>query len=387
MTAGSRGQPIMAVLLAAGILTAGCGTAAPAAARRAVAPPAPLASSLVTLGGAWAVVPMGANPAFWQLVVLPAADGHWSLATPPGAATNGGLVIADLGGRSLVSGIRPSQHLAFSPLAATADDGKTWSPGILGARLADVPDALAAAADGGLFALLTDGTVEQSSSSTGGSGWTVAITARALAASPAGRPCGVTELTAVAFGGPGIPLLAAACARPGTAGVFALVGGVWRAVGPALPASLAGRVVTVLRLATAGATTVALLAAGTGPQTVLLAAWTSDAGARWALSPPLAIGAAAIQSSGLGSGGAVTVLLSGGSSQAAQALGGPGAAWRPLPTPPAGTLTLVAGSAGQFDALAARGTTKLTDWRLDPRSGAWRAVQTISVPIQFGSSG
>jgi hypothetical protein len=34
---------------------------------------------------------------FWQLFVRPAATGKWRLATPPGVASNGGLVVASPG--------------------------------------------------------------------------------------------------------------------------------------------------------------------------------------------------------------------------------------------------------------------------------------------------
>ena len=42
--------------------------------------------------------------------------------------------------------------------------------------------------------------------------------------------------------------------------------------------------------------------------------------------------------------------------------------------------------ADQVEALAAKGT-KLTVWQLDPSAGTWTSVQTITVPIQYGSSG
>ncbi len=375
-----------ALLLSAGILTAGCGAARaahPAATRATMAPPS-LTTSLVTATGTWAVVPMGGSPAFWQLLRYPAPGGGWSLVTPPGVADNGGLVLADLGGRSLVAGFRPSQALAFSPLATTGDGGKTWSPGILDAGLADVPDALAAGADGHLLAVLNDGMAEESASSTT-SGWSALTSQDALAASRAGRKCDLRALTAAAFSPSGIPLLAGNCVRPGTAGIFAAAAGskgrTWHAVGPALPQSLAGGAVTTLRLATIGGRTVALLATGTGPAASMLAAWTGDGGAHWTLAPPLSLGGAQVRSSGLGAGGAVWLTLSTGRAETISASGG---SWRALPALPAGTAGLTLGSAGQVDALATDGT-KLTDWRL--HATAWHVAQIINVPIQFGSSG
>lgn len=374
----------VALLLAAGILTAGCGKAQAAHPSAAAATPAPpsLSTSLVTAAGTWAVVPMGGNPAFWQLLRYPAKGSGWSLVTPPGVADNGGLVLAGLGGQSVVAGFRPSQDLAFSPLAITGDGGKAWSPGLLNAGLADAPDALAAGADGRLLALLSSGVVEQSANSTGTSGWTRLTSRDALAAAPAGKECGLRALTAAAFSPSGIPLLAGTCARPGTAGIFAGTAGIWREVGPTLPRSPAGRAVTTLRLATGGGQTVALLTAGLGPAATVLAAWTSDGGAHWALGPPLALGGAQVRSSGLGADGAAWVILSG---DRAEATNGPGATWRQLPALPVGTAVLAASTPGKFEALAPDGS-KLTGWRLDLRTTAWEIAQTIHVPIQYGSS-
>ena len=127
---------------------------------------APLATSLVTAQGTWATAVMGGSAAsrnnFWQLFVRPAGASRWSLVTPPGVADNGGLVAAGgAGGTSLLVGVRPSQHLTFSPLAMSGDAGKNWTPGLLDAALADVPGAIAVGASGRALALLQDGSIEQ----------------------------------------------------------------------------------------------------------------------------------------------------------------------------------------------------------------------------------
>ena len=162
---------IRRAVLAAGLLTAlaaGCGSqAAPVALPSITVRTAPLATSLVTAQGTWAVAVMGGlsrpqQNGFWQLFVRPAGASNWSLVTPPGVADNGGLVAAGAaGGTSLLVGVRPSQHLAFSPLAASSDTGKSWAPGLLDADLADVPDAMAVGASGQALALLHDGGIEQ----------------------------------------------------------------------------------------------------------------------------------------------------------------------------------------------------------------------------------
>ncbi|HEV8277510.1 MAG TPA: hypothetical protein VGQ26_17710 [Streptosporangiaceae bacterium] len=273
---------------------------------------------------------------FWQLFVRPAGTGRWRLATPPGVASNGGLVVAGLGAGSVVAGFRPSQDLSFSPLAFTHDNGAAWKPGLLDSALADVPDALAAAPGSGrLLALLANGGAELSRP--GGTAWTRLAARQALAASAAGGRCGLGRLTAAAFSPSGVPLLAGSCARPGTAGVFAYAGGTWHPVGPALPASYARQKATVLRLTTASGTTMALLAAGTGSAARLLAASSTGSGAQWALSQPLPLHSAGITSASFGPGGAVAIVLTGGHGEA---LTGTAAAWRPLPALPPGTVTL-----------------------------------------------
>jgi len=340
---------------------------------------------MVTAAGTWAVVVMGGPVAqennFWQLFVRPTGSSAWKLVTPPGTADNGGLVLADADG-SLITGFRPSQYLTYTPLTLTRDGGRAWSSaGPLDGALANVPDALAAApGTGTLLALLTDGTAELAAP--GYANWTTLATQRSLAATPAGRRCALQDLTAAAFAPPGIPLLGGSCGRPGTAGIFASTGGTWHAAGPALPAALASQPVQVLRLTSTQSSTVALLAAGTGPAASLLAAWSSDGGSHWVLSPPLRLNGAALSSASFGPGETAAIVLNG---SRGEAVTGPGVPWRALPALPPGTAALAAGPAGGFDALAVD-RTKMTAWQLVPRSIAWAKAQVIEVPIQFGSS-
>jgi hypothetical protein len=383
----SQRTRLVPLLLAGTMLAVGCGSAAHQSGGPSgpVQPPS-LSTSLVTTTGTWAVAVMGGSAAehnnFWQLFVRPAATGKWRLATPPGVASNGGLVVASPGGPSVVAGFRPSQDLSFSPLATTHDNGTAWTPSLLDAALANVPDALAAAPGGAhLLALLASGGAELSGP--GGTGWARLATRQTLAASAAGRQCGPARLTAAAFSPAGAPLLAASCTHPGTAGIFAYTSGAWRLAGPTLPASYARQRVTVLRLTTTAGTTMALLAVGTGSAARLLAAWSTGSGTRWALSPPLPLHSAKLTSASSGPGGAVAVMLAGNH---AQAITGPAGTWQPLPALPPGTATLAPEPAGGWDALAVHGT-RLTVWQLPPGHTAWATSQTISVFIQFGSSG
>ena len=371
--------------LALALLAAGCGSSAarPAGTPPPVPAPLSLATALTSAATAWATVPMGAPSGpnqFWQLFMLTGPGGRWSLRTPPGVATNGALVLAAQRGPTLVTGIRPSLDLGFSPVTATLDGGGTWSSLPPEPGFADVPDALAAAAGGQLIALGADQAVQAAVSQQ--AAWTTLITGKALAATAAGRRCALTGLTAVAYTPAGSPLLAGTCGRAGTAGVFTRRGGTWQLAGPALPAALSGRPVQVIRLSRVGGRDVALLQAGTGASAVLLAAWTGD-GRNWALSPAFGLSGSRAVSASFGADGAVAVVLSGGRGVT---VGGPGAAWRLLPPLPAGQAVVLALPAdGPADLLAAVGST-MAVWQLAGRPARWARIQTIKVPIQYGSS-
>ena len=386
-----RARPAAALALAAVAFLAGCSSAAPATSGPAPeAPPAGtpfLATSLATTSGTWAVVVMGGSVAtndnFWQLFVRPAGSSMWKLVTPPGTPDNGGLVLAAGDAQSLITGFRPSQYLTYTPLIITRDAGQVWSSADpLDAAVANVPDALAAApGNGDLLALLTDGTAK-SAAAPGYTSWTTLATQQSLAATPAGRHCGLQDLTAAAFAAPGTPLLAGGCGHPGTAGIFAGAGGTWSAAGPTIPAALAGQDITVSRLTQTAQGLAALLTAGTGPSASVLAAWSADDGGHWTLSPPLALDGAALASASFGPGGTAAVITT---ANRGEIIASTGSSWRPLPPLPPGTAALAPGPGGAADALAVhRGT--LTVWRLAPAATSWTRVQAINVPIQYGSS-
>ena len=380
--AGAAALLACAGLACAGLI-AGCGSQ-PAGVTGAGPPPptAPLSTSLITAQGAWAVAVVGGPDAgneFWQLFFRPATSGRWSLVTPQGVADNGGMVAAG-GDAYLVVGFRPSQNLTFSPLATSTDTGRNWTPGLLDARLADTPGAIAVGPSGRALALLQDGTIEAATAGSSAAGrWARLTTLKALGASAPGRACGLEGVTAVSFGPDGYPMAAGSCARPGPAGVFTDAGGTWRSAGLALPAG--GRV-RVLGLTSLAGGNMALLAAGNSQY----AAWWD--GTRWTVSAPVTAGG--VRAAGFGSGGSAWLLLGGG--QPETVAGVAGSTWRALPPVPGGTEvlvppetgTLAPGAGGSYDALAVAGS-RLTVWRLT--QGAWAKVQQIAVPVQYGSSG
>jgi hypothetical protein len=358
---------LVAVAIAGAGALAGCGAAAPATSAPESQQPvtAPLATSLSTAQDSWAILPMAANPAFWQVFVRPTASRSWRLVTPPGVADNGGLVAAGTGG-TLTVAFRPSQGLTFSPLAMSANGGGAWSTGLLDASVASTPGALAASGSQ-LLALLDNGAIVTSSNA--GGTWRTLASAGALAASPAGRKCGAVGVTEVSFGmSQGEVLAAGTCNAAGT-GVFAYSAGAWRQLSVPVSGSVV-RMMPGLVLVVSGAR--------------LYAAWETASG--WPVSAPLAAGSV-VSSGSLGPDGA-WVLLPG---RHAATITGPGRPWRSLPVVPAGTVVLAAGPGGAVDALAVSGS-KLTVWRLGGGSAGtdaateWSAIQTIGVPIQYGSS-
>ena len=404
-----RRGAVLALLWAS--LAAGCGSqVAPATTPALQVQTAPLSTSLVTPQGTWAATVMGGSAAaennFWQLFVRPAGASRWSLATPEGVADNGGLVATSgAGGSSLLVGFRPSQGLTFSPLATSSDTGRSWTPGLLDAGLADVPDAMAVAPSGQTLALLHDGGIE-AAATTGAAAagqWSRLATLATLAASAPGRSCGLVAVNAVSFSQNNVPMAAGSCVRRGVAGVFADTGGRWQAAGPVLPAGFGGDQVQVLGLVRTGLANAgggdtgggnaALLLAGND----LLAAWSD--GGRWTVSAPVAAAAGdepgdepgdeqGVRAAGFGADGSLWVLLGG---DRAETVSGPGASWQALPPVPAGTQVLVpAGTAtlapgsGGYDALAVSGS-RLTVWQLT--GAAWARAQVINVPIDYGSSG
>jgi hypothetical protein len=388
------------------LLAAGCGSSPSDGAARPAAPRTlPLATSFASSAGSdWAIVEMGGSAAqeenFWQLFVRSSATSQWRQATPLGVADNGGLVVASPGGASLLTGFRPSQDLTYSPLAASSNNGASWSAtGPVSPGLASVPDALAAGPGGQVVALTGGGGVQLGSGS--GATWKRLSSVTVMAATPAGRACGLTGLTAAAFTSSGTPVLAGSCSRAGTVGLFTsadlsgassaghdVTSQAWQAAGPSLPASLARDDIDVLRLAAAGSGLVALLRAGAGPQASLVAAFwqpsSSGAGGAgtWTVSAPLRIGTSDLESTTVGPGWAIGVTLSG---NRGETLAGPGSAWQALPALPHWTATLALGPAGQVDAISAH-TSTFSDWRLQPGSG-WTLAQTVRIQIPYGSSG
>jgi len=396
-----RGSAVAAAVatIASTAALAACGSSSPSPSTGSAAvsdPAVSLATSLSTTKDSWAIVPMTANPTFWEVFVRPAKSATWQLVTPPGVADNGGLVAAANTATGLTVAVRPSQSLKFTPFTSTADAGASWSTeGPINDGVAASPGALAVSGSQ-VAAVLGNGAIE--SSSNAGNTWETLAKPGAIADSAAGQGCGTVRVTSVSFGPVPTQVLAAGdCGATGAAGLFAYsAGNGWHRL--SLPVS--GPLVRL------GAGT-ALVRAKTG----LTALWADDAlhwyayaplsssatpsptsstqssAADWTASAPLPVTSAVTASGGLAgitatSPGGTWVLLPGGQ---AATIGGPGQQWLLLPPTPARTSVLASGPGTSIDALAVSGAT-LTVWQLDQGSTVWAREQTIKVPIQYGSS-
>ena len=402
MTTTSTGRRGRARSLAAAVAAAAsaaalaaCGSASPAAPAAAAAggpaaasgPTATLATSLGTAKDSWAIVPVSTNPTFWEVLVRPATSSTWRLVTPPGVADNGGLVAAAGTGNGLTVAVRSSQDLRFTPVTSTADAGASWSTdGPIGQGVASSPGALAVSGRT-LAALLGNGAVETSADA--GGSWRTLAKPGTIAASPAGKKCGTVAITDVSTGPmPGEVLAAGGCGATGSAGLFSYSAGAgWQRL--ALPVS--GQLVRLgpgaaLVRAKAGLTALWPTAYAWYAYAPLSSP-TAPPADGWTTSAPLPV-TSAVTASGSLAGAPPTspagtwVLLPGGR---AATIAGPGKQWLLLPPTPAHTTVLASGPGTSLDALAVSGDN-VTVWQLDQGSTVWARAQTISVPIQPGSS-
>jgi len=345
-----------------------------------------MATSIATGADTWAVLPVSADPAFWEVFARAGDSGSWQLVTPPGVADNGGLVASAGGARSLTVAVRPSQNLVFSPLAETVDGGASWSTGgPVNAAVAASPDAFAASGSK-LAALLSDGAIETSANA--GTAWSTLAKPGAIGASPAAKGCGgAVRVSSVSFGITSSEVLAGGtCGTSGTTAIFAYSPGTgWQRL--SLPVS--GQLVrfTGGMALVRGKSGLAALWRGAGWYAYApLSGTPQPSPTNWDESAPLPVPAGIIASGTL-LGAAAWVLLPGGRAATISALGttAGGPQWLLLPSVPAHTAVLASGPGGAVDALAVSGET-LTVWRLVPKTTTWAKVQTISVPVQAGSS-
>ncbi len=346
----------------------------------------PLISSSAGASASWATLPMGNlhDPfnTFWQLFELSAGTTQWTLSTPRGVASNGGLTASPGYPESVIVGFEASQNLHFSPLAASSDRGNDWVTGLLPAALTASPDALARSGGRSLALLGTGGTRV-----VGNTGdlvtWSPVVTRSDLAARTTRSACAVVGLTAVSFGAGGRPLVGGTCSSGSKPGIFASGMGTWRAVGPSLPGRPSGTS-QVLRLQGTVAGLVALVRRNEGAASTLYAVSSANGLSGWTVSTGLRLAGGTLVSTGTTvSGGYVVVTRSAAGKVVASVESSPSGLWTNLPPLPDGTSCVVATPAGGFDTFIVDRSTLEVD---SLGNGAWRRTQTMDVDIQYGSS-
>ena len=351
---------------------------------------APMVASSTSSSTAWAIVVMGKNDGHHDLfpeLFNTTSTSRWQLATPPGVADNGGLFLGTGTQTSALAGIGTSQALAFSPLAYTASSGRNWVPGGLEFGLARVPSAIAlgpgqsaavlVTKSGRIVGLRRTGSLEQ---------WSQLVTTGTL--SSVKSSCGVNALNAVAITSSSQYLVGTTCARPHSVGVFADVRGRWTASSAQIPPALSHASFETIRLTNNAVGVDGMFVARTTSTTELVAGWLANKSSTWTLSSGISLAAnSQVLSTGEGPGAQQFALIRTGSNVVALISNGGPHAWQRLGGLPADTQSLAFEPNGTLDALVVHASA-LTIWRDVTSAGSGFAkVQTITVPIQYGSSG
>jgi len=114
----------------------------------------------------WAVVP---TRPYWRLVRTTDEGSRWQDVTPPGNASNGGVVMTVVGPTTAVVVFLAYQYIRDSTFAYTSDGGAAWTAGILPNAVSTGPDPMYVLNSHQIFAVLGSGTVV--SSGNGGQTW------------------------------------------------------------------------------------------------------------------------------------------------------------------------------------------------------------------------
>jgi hypothetical protein len=355
--------------------------------------PTPISASSTTPSGSAVVIPMGhlhdPSNTFWEVFLRSAGSKSWVLHTPPGVASNGGLVLSGAPSGSLTVGFLISANLEFSPVAQSTDGGDKWSPGELPFPLASTPDALAVSHSGEALALVA--TAHQRVLQTSGdlSDWRTLTSTESLV--PAADSCGVQDVTAVAYNNAAEPILGLGCADKREIGLLAETApasnGIptWRDIGLSLGPE-GGRVV-VTRLVSTSNGVAGLGQVTDGTRTSFVAFWGGGTTGQWSGPTPFSVPAgwsAKATATGGDSGQGLAVLMGSGARRRVEVITGPGASWRVLPTAPR-EASGVSVDGTEVDTFVVTGS-HLAVWAWIPGATGWARTASISVPVPYGSS-
>jgi len=343
--------------------------------------PTPLAASAASASGAWAVAHVGAasgEESFWELLWRAPRGTHWKLITPPGVQDNGGLSITTAP-EGLIAGFIPSKNLRFSPFASSRDEGRTWTPQVLPAGLFPGPDSLADTANGGTLALLARHDGEVIAQPAAGGQSTPLVSAPMLARTAS--DCTLQAITAISLTPQGQPILGGPCKQPGATGIYTQEAGRWVTAAPPLPSNLRGDRTRLLRLTRARSSILALIAVHQSRHETLIVAWSDDGGARWSETQPLTLEhGGRLLGTGVGPARQMVVLAESPRGNSLWISEGASSPWRSLPTPPAGTTTVVVRGDRDIEAFQARGRT-LVNWQLQVTQQQWHPAAAIHVAL------
>ena len=376
----------IAAAAAAASLLAACGqSGSPSTRPPSTFPPIPIATAVATSQGAWATLAMGrlSEPlnTFWELFHA-TPRGTWTLSTPPGVASNGGLFIAPLSSSVITVAFGPSLGLRFSPLVRTENTGVSWTTGILPDAIARAPDALAVGGTGRTWALSGSGATRLLQSRDLDT-WSVAGTlSPSVVASEGCRLLAATAVATTAAAPRGVAV-GGTCTSGPRAAILLRDRSSWQNVGPLVNGG-ASTPSEVLRRDVSSQGVAALIRTGSGREGDLVAAYGSVAFNDWSVGNPLPIaGRTVVSSSTTSTGGLVVVLGTPDGSRIAAVSTRGDANWDGLPALPQGTALVASNAGGGFDALTPQATTLVVE-RL--AASGWVRSQAIVVPIEFGSS-
>jgi hypothetical protein len=326
---------------------------------------------------------------FWEVFLRPTATSSWALHTPPGVASNGGLVLSSSASGALTIGFLTSADLRFSPVAQSSDGGEKWSSGELPSPLVALPDALAVGPTGETLALVATHGDRVLQTAGDLSIWRPLTSATAL--STIAPSCGVRGVTAVAYNDAARPLLGLKCSRKGEIGLLADTApssagpSTWSDIG--LPLGPGNAAASVTRLVSTSGGIAGLGQVGSGKRTSLAAFWGGGSTDQWAgptLFPIPAGWSVKATASGGGLGQSFAVLLASGAERRVEVVAGPGASWTTLPPAPRGA-SGVATDGAEVDAFVVTGS-HLAVWKWTAGATGWTRTGSLTVPVPYGSS-
>ena len=326
---------------------------------------------------------------FWEVFLRSGDSTEWKLQTPPGVASNGGLVLAAPSSGRLTVGFLVSADLKFSPVAQTSDGGDSWSAGALPFPLVAAPNAIAVGSTGEELALVSK--AGQSILATSGnlSRWRTLTSTHSLAHNAS--TCDLQAVTAVAFNAQSQPVLGLDCAHSGEIGILAPLHSSsaqqsgWRNIGPSISDSEGSPSVIRLENTVNGLEGLAQIRAKDGLS--LMAFWGQGSTDQWSQSTPLTVPSGwtvKATATGGGAGQGMAVLLGSGNRRQVEYVAGPATHWATLPNSPPGT-SGVAWIGKEIDTFVASGS-RLGVWASTPPQASWHLAVSITVPVPYGSS-